>query len=155
MKKTILIFLFFFIVGCQNDSYITKETPTMTDLPQYSIEDVEKIARIEIPASASEILVYANTGWMDDAALIKFKLPLGELKPFLERYGFTDLKKGYWSIQDFSVPGDWWPNIGLGSKPPISVYMGGDLNFPGFSQSILIDMMNEDFYIIYLQCFET
>lgn len=144
----------FFMISCQKNSYEIKETPIMTSLPQYSIEDVEKIARIEIPVVASEIQVYANTGWMNDAALIKFKLPLNELKPFLEKHGFKDLRKGYWSIQDGPSSIDWWPNIGSNSKPPIAVYLGGDLDSLGFSQNILIDITSQDFYIIYLQCFE-
>lgn len=127
----------------------------MTDLPQHSIEEVEEIARIEIPASATEIQVYAETGGMDDLALIKFKLPANELDSFLEKHGFHNLKQGYWSLQDFSVPGDWWPSVEPNSKPPIAEYLGGKLHFPGFSQSILIDVTNKKFYIIYLQGFET
>lgn len=119
----------------------------------YSIEEVEKIARIKIPDSATEIQVYGVTGWMDDMALIKFKLPAAELNTFLERYGFHDLKPGYWSIQnDASV--DWWPNWQPGSKPPIEKYLGGQFGQPGFAQHILVDVTNEDFYVIYLFCFE-
>ncbi len=154
-KKTpIFVLLFIALAGCQNTLYEGKETPSMTDLPRFSIEEVEKIARIKIPASASEIQVYAETGWMDNAALIKFTLLSDELDSFLEIHGFYNLKEGYWSIQNAPPSVDWWPRVELNSKPPIAVYLGERLHFPGFSQSILIDVTNEDFYVIYLQCFE-
>jgi hypothetical protein len=157
MNKKTLVFAFLLaaIVGCQTTPYEREETPLIPDLPQYTIEDVEKIAHIEIPASASEIQVYANTGWMDDAALIKFKLPLEELDSFLEMHRFNDLKKGFWSIQNAPPSVVWWPRLEPNSIPPIEVYLGEKLNSPGFSQSILIDATNVDFYIVYLQFFET
>jgi len=125
----------------------------MTDLPQYTIEDVAKIAGIHIPDSAYEVQVHAEMVWLDGFALIKFKLPPNDLPPFLEENGFSDLQEGYWSIQDFAVPGDWWPNLGPDHLPPISRYLGGEFNFPeeGFSRCILIDVTNQGVYTVYVQ----
>lgn len=159
MRKVVLALLLIALMGCRNTMDTVKETPTM-NLPFriqeiYSVEEVEKIARIEIPASATEVQVYGVTGWMDDAALIKFKLPADELDSFLEKYGFHDLETGYWSIQDGPPSIDWWPNRQPGSKPPIEKYLGGKIDRPGFVQNILVDITYEDFYIVYLFCFET
>ncbi|MFO3797775.1 MAG: hypothetical protein ACK8QZ_10935 [Anaerolineales bacterium] len=152
MKKGLIFGLCaILLTNCQVVSRQVKETSLMTATPkQYSVEEVEKIARIEIPAAASEIQVYAVTGWMDDAALIKFALPPTELKPFLEKYGFHNLERGYWSIQDFGI--SWWPTEGA-----IANYIGETLNFPelGYTQSILIDITNPNLYVVYFQYFET
>lgn len=142
-----------------------KETSAMNDWPSrriefavqevYSVEEVQRIAGIEIPDSATEVQVYGVTGWLDDYALIKFKLPAHELGPFLEKHGFHDLEPGYWSIYDSSSV-DWWPNRLPDSKKPIEKYLGGKFEGPDrIVQRILVDITNEDFYIIYLQCFET
>lgn len=124
----------------------------MTATPkQYSVEEVEKIARIEIPDAASEIQVDADTGWMDDAAWIKFALSPDEMKPFIEKYGFQ-LEEGYWSIQNTGLI--WWPDWSPPSKPPIAKYMGAKRHFTGYSQSILVDVTNPDLYVVYFQCIE-
>lgn len=126
----------------------------MSATPQYSIEDAERIARIKIPADAYEVQVYTVTGWMDDAALIMFKLSSNKLQAFLDEYSFQSLEKGYWSIQDAPPSVNWWPNLGADFKPPISDYLGGKFHFPGYSQSILVDISDPDAYIVYFQCFE-
>lgn len=140
------------LIGCRVMSHQVKETSLMTATPkQYSVEEVEKIARIEIPDAASEIQVDADTGWMDDAAWIKFALPPNELEFFLENYGFQ-LEEGYWSIQNTGL--SWWPEWSPPSGPSIAKYMGGKRHFPGYSQSILVDVTNPDLYIVYFQCIE-
>lgn len=152
MKKALMIALsLIFVAGCKSLLDEIKETPSMTDSPQYSIEEVEKIARIEIPAAAYDIQVDADTGWMDDAAIIKFKISPHELEPFLEQYGFDNLQQGFWSIQDDPTL-EWWPSYN--SKWPRENYIGGQFNFPEYFQNILIDITNPGEYVVYFQCFE-
>ena len=153
MKKLAMIVFSLAILTIACRIFGVKEVPTMSATPQYSIEDAERIARIKIPAEAYEIQVYTVTGWMDDAALIKFKLPSNKLQPFLDEYGFQ-VEKGYWPFQD-GPSVEWWPNRKGDGEPPISNYLGGELDFPGYYvQKIVVDISNPDVYTVYLECFE-
>jgi hypothetical protein len=152
MKKLAMIVFSLAILTIACRIFGVKEVPTMSATPQYSIEDAERIARIKIPAEAYEIQVYTVTGWMDDAALIKFKLPSNKLQPFLDEYGFQ-VEKGYWPFQD-GPSVEWWPNRKEDGEPPISNYLGGELDFPGYVQKIVVDISNPDVYTVYLECFE-
>lgn len=150
MKGTAIIILSLaMLTACR--MFGVKEISSMSPTPQYTIEDAERIARIKIPADAYEVQVYTVTGWMDDLALIRFKLPPDRLQPFLEEIGFQHLEKGKWTLQDFYPNPEWWPQQ---SQLPNSSYLGGERDFPGYAQSILVDISNPDVYTVYFQCFE-
>lgn len=150
MKKLAMVVLSLaMLTACR--LFGVKEISSMSPTPQYSIEDAERIARIKIPAEAYEVQIDVDMGWMDDLALIKFKLPSDRLQPFLEEIGFQHLEKGKWTLQDFYPNPEWWPQQAQLSQ---SSYLGGERDFPGYSQSILVDISNLDVYTVYFQCFE-
>jgi hypothetical protein len=153
MKKGMILVLLL-LLSCVNRVAYEKETPILTELAQLSVVEIEKIARVKIPSSASDIRTYAETGWMDDVALIRFNLPSADLNFFLESHNFKNLKQGHWSIQNAPPSVTWWPRREINSTLPIALYWGDTHSFPSFSQSVLVDKSIEDIYTVYLQYFE-
>lgn len=124
--------------------------PVQTPLP---VSEIEILARLKIPDSASDIQTHALY-WMDDIIFIRFQLPAYELNDFLASAGFSNLRPGYWPFYDERVP--WWPKRNEFIGNPARIFAGEkiDLLDQGFSKSIGVDMTNEDIYTIYLKCFD-
>lgn len=154
----ILIVFGTFMTSCfKTEKTIRTKEPTMdplypvqTPLP---VSEIEILARLKIPDSASDIQTHALY-WMDDIIFIRFQLPAYELNDFLASAGFSNLKPGYWPFYDERVP--WWPKRNEFIGNPARIFAGEkiDLLDQGFSKSIGVDMTNEDIYTIYLKCFD-
>jgi len=129
--------------------------------PPYSITDIETLARIEIPSSATDVQSYVDLGGMDSFVALRFLLPAAEMEDFLSDVGCTEslepvayVSTLFYGLDD-KISG--WPSRGqwksiLADKS--HVLMGCEQSAPGFSRKIIVDQSQTDIYTIYLIHFE-
>lgn len=113
--------------------------------------EIASIARISIPASASNIHAHA-AGFQDRYIYVRFDLPPADLNSFLgvTRYTPAVSESSAIPFQESIEPDEtWW-------KPRSATRFLSGTNFvDGISQSVLIDISNPELYIVYVSTFET
>jgi hypothetical protein len=161
----------FFVVGASMLACGTGDAPTMTAVPTStpSIADIERWARLEMPASAQDIQAYVDPGGLDALVVMTFKLPPQDLQPFLDAAGYpaplqvpdsSRFVPGYYEEFDKGLPGKpdsaglpWWPSRGEWDRmlqESDRVLRLGHVFESSFSRSILVDQTDGDLYTIYL-----
>jgi hypothetical protein len=111
---------------------------------------IEAYARVKIPASATDLQASLLTGWLDDSASVKFKLPISDLDPFLKSAGYIEpLEDNFSPIgRTNSKEISWW-------KPgDAKAFAGTEVMEAGFTKKIMVDKTNPQLLIIYLNHFE-
>ncbi|HLK96163.1 MAG TPA: hypothetical protein VK364_00200 [Hymenobacter sp.] len=110
---------------------------------------IEQYARIKLPASATDIHSYTESG-MDRIILVRFTLPAGALEQFLRDAGYSEpLRNNYnpvsaWPEEKF----DWW------NPDQAQSFRGGKAAEPGFWKNIFVDASDPQTSIVYLEHFE-
>jgi len=108
MKNTVIIkYLILLIIILNNVSCHSNQAGMDT----MKIEQIEKIAKIQLPSKLDQINTYTEKG-IDLLLMIHFKLNAKEVNQFISESNLNPLKKNYRPfINDFGVGLDWW-NIG-------------------------------------------
>ncbi|HLK96162.1 MAG TPA: hypothetical protein VK364_00195 [Hymenobacter sp.] len=125
---------------------------TTADAGQNSTLDratIEQYARIKLPASATDIHSYTESG-MDRIIYVRFTLPAGDLEQFLRDARYTEpLRNNYNPIfTDAQEQFDWWQTDQAQS------FRGIKASEPSFAKNILVDTSDPQTYIVYLEHFE-
>lgn len=126
--------------------------PVFLENPQPSTTaEIESLARIDIPASASNIHAQAG-GFQDRYIHVRFDLPPADLNSFLGATRYTPAVSQSTDIpfqQSLEPNQNWW-------QPAMAKsFLAGAGFVDGISQSVLIDTTNPELYIVYVQTFET
>ena len=146
-------------------------SPPRTAVPTAtpSIAEIERWARLKMPATAQDVHAYVDARWLDALVVLTFKLPAGNLAPFLREAGYEDPLRppestldipGYYEEFDRRLPGydnstglPWWPSTADWNRmldDPERVLLFGDVFKASFSRTILVDQTDPDLYTIYL-----
>jgi len=132
---------------------LTLTACSTTDAGQSSTLDqatIEQYARIKLPASATDIHSYTESG-MDRIIYVRFTLPASDLEQFLRDSGYSEpLRNNYnpisaWPKKRF----DWW------HADQAQSFRGGEVSEPSFWKNIFVDTSDPQTYIVYLKHFET
>ncbi len=110
---------------------------------------IEQYARIKLPASATDIHSYTESG-MDRIILVRFTLPATDLSQFLRDAGYTEpLRNNY-------NPLSAWNGYDLPWLQPESAanFAGGIASELSFAKRIFVDTSDPQTYIVYLEHFE-
>ncbi len=111
---------------------------------------IEQYARIMLPASATDIHSYTESG-IDRIIYVRFTLPASDLDQFLRDSGYTEpLRNNYnpipvWTKEEF----DWW------HADQAQSFRDGKASEPSFWKNIFVDTSDPQTYIVYLEHFET
>ena len=137
------------VVGCGSDR---SPRPTPTPLSRALIEQQ---ARISLPAAAFNVQSYLHDDGRDVFIIVRFDLPVEELRPFLPAAGYTTPLREGWAPLFAPCPEvDWWPDTRDYVRATNKIYAGAEVTESHFIRKILVDKSHGGIYTIFLQHFE-
>jgi len=105
LPKFVVAFLVGSLIGCRAILGPSQGAPivTTTPKPTPTISDIEKYARLTMPASARDIHAYVDPGFLDSIVILTFKLAPEDLPAFLADAGYPDPLQPVWN--PLAIPG--------------------------------------------------
>lgn len=123
----------------------------------YTIEDIEALARIQIPDSVANLESYVDPGGIDHLIALRIDLPADELDSFLEGAGYAKPLEPISFVPSlFGQMGSYmtnWPTIetwdSMMQEKADQLFSLQKIE-PGFARNIIVDKSDPERYVIYL-----
>jgi len=136
-------------------------TPSFDDLEtrskdKLSFKDVEKLARVEIPSSASDLHSFFQR-FMDSRVIAGFRLPREDLDAFLSRSHFEQpLRKGEVTVFAKTATGEEirWPELAELERRREHVSGLEERDLPWGARAVTVDLAEPTRPAVYLYAFE-